>query len=250
MNEQPSRQPQGIQSVEVSGLILQALCDQPGPASLKSIADHAGLAPAKAHRYMISLIRIGVAAQDPTSGLYDLGPMARRLGVAAIARDDVIARATAMMRTVATELQTTAHLSVWGDHGPVVIAVEHGGAPVVLSLNLGSGVPLLRSATGRVFYAFMPEHVTAPMLASELALLGEGRDWAATQAADIRQRRVATIENTLVTGLTAVSGAVLNIDNSIACAVTLVASEPALLKPGSDGHSAFVRHIQDFDALG
>ncbi|WP_245960859.1 helix-turn-helix domain-containing protein [Thalassospira indica] len=70
----------GIQSVEVSGVIIAALCDFKFPVPLKDLADAVGMPAAKVHRYLASLVRIGLAWQDDMTGLYGLGPMALRMG--------------------------------------------------------------------------------------------------------------------------------------------------------------------------
>ena len=43
---------------------------------LRDIAQQADMPPAKAHRYLVSLIRAGLVMQDPASSHYDLGPFA------------------------------------------------------------------------------------------------------------------------------------------------------------------------------
>ncbi len=46
------------------------------------------MSPAKAHRYLVSFLRLGVVAQDPLSGRYELGGFALQLGLARLARID------------------------------------------------------------------------------------------------------------------------------------------------------------------
>lgn len=79
----------GIQSAEIAARVIEALCATPKAATLKQVSVAAEMAPSKVHRYMVSLVRIGIAQQG-AGGRYSLGPMALRLGVAAIGQMDII----------------------------------------------------------------------------------------------------------------------------------------------------------------
>jgi DNA-binding IclR family transcriptional regulator len=85
-----SRRQAGVNSLE-TGLRLAGVLAETGlPEALKDIAARAGLAPAKAHRYLVSLIRAGLAEQDSESGRYRLGPLALQLGLGALRGLDVL----------------------------------------------------------------------------------------------------------------------------------------------------------------
>src|SRR5712672_3565887 len=70
-----TRQKGGVNSVEVAGILLRAISEAAGPARLADIARATGMPTAKAHRYIVSLIRAGLVERDPNSGHYDLGPL-------------------------------------------------------------------------------------------------------------------------------------------------------------------------------
>src|SRR3979490_2749218 len=84
--EQDARQ--GIQSVENAMTVLLALERGAGPMTLTQIAEGSGMQLSKAHRYLVSLSRVRLVSQSPSSGLYDLGPAMRRLGAEALRRMD------------------------------------------------------------------------------------------------------------------------------------------------------------------
>lgn len=81
---------QGIQSVENAKAVLLALESGAGPLTLTQVAEGAGMQPNKAHRYLVSLGRVGLVSQSPQSGRYDLGPAMRRLGAEALRRMDEV----------------------------------------------------------------------------------------------------------------------------------------------------------------
>ena len=66
----------GIQSVEVGGQLLVALVESGKPMMLREVATLAEMAPAKAHPYLVSFMRLGLVEQDRASGRYELGPLA------------------------------------------------------------------------------------------------------------------------------------------------------------------------------
>src|SRR5690606_21108387 len=66
----------GVQSFEVGLRLLSRLAHQRRPMKITELAARAGMPPAKAHRYLASLVRSGYAAQHPESGLYSTGPAA------------------------------------------------------------------------------------------------------------------------------------------------------------------------------
>src|ERR1700674_4450398 len=77
---------QGIQTIEGGAKILQALAQAPRPQMLRDLAAAAQMPAAKAHRYLVSFVRMGLVEQQAQTGLYDLGAFALELGLSAVAR--------------------------------------------------------------------------------------------------------------------------------------------------------------------
>lgn len=143
--------------------VLRALEEARGPVQLSDLAKLAGLYPSKAHRYLVSLIRTGLAEQE-SSGRYTLGPAARRLGVEALRRGDEVSIATKYTTALRDETQHTTNLSTWGDAGPVIIRWDYGAYPLPITVRVGSTLPLLDSSVGHICLAYMPTALTAPVL--------------------------------------------------------------------------------------
>ena len=74
----------GIKAVEVAGRILDHLARAQRPVALRELAAAGGMSPGKFHRYLTSLLASGLARQDPDTRQYSLGPLAMRLGLAAL----------------------------------------------------------------------------------------------------------------------------------------------------------------------
>ncbi len=160
---------QGIQSIEVAGPLLLALAKASGPLSLSALARSAGMPAAKAHRYLVSLIRIGLVEQDSATGQYDLGGLALELGLVSLGRLDAIRLADETLAALRDITSETVALATWGNFGPTYIRLLQSRRPVTINLQIGSVMPMTYTATGLCFAAFLPESETEELLHKELA---------------------------------------------------------------------------------
>jgi DNA-binding IclR family transcriptional regulator len=162
-------QRKGIQSIEVGIAVLECIEQAAGPISLSRIAQSCGMTPSKAHFYLVSLNRVGLVSQDSLGGLYRLGPAALRLGLSALAQCDVLELARGEMARLSALTGDTVFLSVWGHNGATVISRFDGVNVAPLAVRVGAVMPLVPSATGRVFLAWMPRGHTNAILRREKA---------------------------------------------------------------------------------
>lgn len=161
----------GIQSIEVGMGLVAALVELTAsapPPMLKTLAEAAGMAPAKAHRYMVSLIRTGMIERDPISGRYRLGPVARDFGFSAIRSIDLVKLGGARLTELCADLKQTVALAIWTYNGPTIVCVEEYRRPVAIVTRVGEIMPILSSATGRVFAAWLPRSQTQEFIDGEL----------------------------------------------------------------------------------
>jgi DNA-binding IclR family transcriptional regulator len=223
----------GIQSVEVGFELLQALADANCAMMLRDLAQAAGMSPAKAHRYLVSYQRLGLVAQDGSSTRYDLGPAALKLGLSALERLDAVQLARRKMDALMQAVGHTVAIAVWGNHGPVIVHWQEPGRFITVNLRLGDVMPLLGSATGRCFAAYLPAAQTAPLLKAELAQLAKmprpGMPQNAQQAQSVldetRKQGLARVVDTLLPGISGFAAPVWDAQGHIAlCVVTLGAS--------------------------
>ena len=175
-NDDNEPQRAGIQSVEVGFELLNALSRASGALMLRDLAADAGMSAAKAHRYLVSFQRMGLIVQDPLSNRYDLGPAALRLGLATLSRIDAVKMARERIPALLQETGHTLAIAVWGNQGPTMVHWAEAPQAVPVTLRLGDVMPLLTSATGRCFAAFMPHEGQdgqriPPMIREELARL-------------------------------------------------------------------------------
>ena len=214
----------GIQSVEVGFTLLEVLSKGPGPLMLRDLAAAAGMSAAKAHRYLVSFQRLQLVVQDADSTRYDLGPAALKLGLASLSRLDAVKLARARIGALMEQVGHTLALAVWGNHGPTIVHWEESPQAVTVNLRLGDVMPLLSSATGRCFAAYLSKDAIAPMLKDEVARAQRQRrgdvpvSLAAARALleEVRQRGAARVVDTLLPGIVAFCAPVFDSDGHIA----------------------------------
>ena len=192
--DHPSRA--GIKSVEVAYRLLDALAQKGGPLPLKELARAASMSPSKAHRYLVSLFRVGLIQQNPHTRFYELGPAAVRISLSAVAQSAQLARAIRLQGELRDTLKETVVLTVWGGSGPTILHIEDSEQAVHMTMKVGAMLPILSTAAGRVFATYLPQTIVQQAV---LAQLGEDAD-AAAQAAAL-ERLAATIREVRQSGI-------------------------------------------------
>lgn len=217
--------PQGIKSIEVGAKVLRALEEGRGPMALSSVARASGLHPAKTHRYLVSLVRMGLAAQSVTTGLYDLGPASRRLGVEALRRTDVVSAASAHAVSLRDRTGHTVNVAVWSDAGPALVRWDTGEHELPIAIRVGSTLPLLDSAVGHVFLAYLAPSVISRALKAQQRR-GTTRVLPAKELealrAETRRAGIALTTDRMIFGLSALATPVFGPDGNLEVAVGMV----------------------------
>jgi len=230
----PARQ--GIQSVELAMTVLQALEDGRCPMSLTQLATASGMAPSKAHRYLVSLGRVGLVARSPSTGLYDMGPALRRLGIESLRRMDEVGLISEQLPGLRDRTSHAVNLAVWSDHGPVVVRWEYGSYALPITVRVGATLPLLTSSVGRVFLAYLPETLTEPVLRSQLESTGPeipAADEIARIKADVLGSGFSVTSGGVIPGIASVAAPVFAAGESVPLVVAVIlparAASPAIL---------------------
>lgn len=159
----------GNSTILIGADLLSVVASFKGPAPLTSIATAANMSPSRAYRYLRGLCDSGLLEQNEPSGLYDLGPKILDLGLAAINRMDPVMQAAAVMPSLTNTVGLVSIISVWGTHGPTAIRCEQGNLAAPVRIREGAVLPMLHTAAGKIFLAYMPQAATAPMVSREIA---------------------------------------------------------------------------------
>ena len=199
----------GIKSVEVAGRMLDHLARAHAPVALRELAAASAMSPGKVHRYLASFLASGLARQDPDTRLYALGPLAMRLGLAALSSYQPLRDAMALQHELRDRLDETMVLSVWGTQGPTIVHIAESSQPIIMTMRVGAVLPILQTASGLAFAAFLPRHFTEPLIRTALNAEDKsnlfGRDFAAIDRLimQVRKQGYAFNEGHLMPGVSA-----------------------------------------------
>ncbi len=228
----------GIQSIEIGFRIIDALVKARNPVPLKEIAARTALPASNAHVYLVSLIKVGMVSQDHASGHYCIGPYGLEIGIACLEQFDLFTVSRPLLAALAVQTGYTVFLGVWGNHGPTIVyRVEGQRSRGTFELRIGSVLPLLSSALGRVFLSYLPQEATETQLEAELrsskALLldrqvaGElevptDRVGVQRLIAQVRRHRMSRCRRALLSDFTALSAPIQDHAGNLIAAVTFM----------------------------
>lgn len=225
----------GIQSIVTGFRVLDFLVRAGQPVALKDIATGTGLSASKLQFYLISLAEVGAVAQEPATGRYGLGPYTLQLGISGLQQFDIYKSAYSRMETLSQETGHSVFLGVWGNEGPTIVHRTEGSYNrSIFELRLGSVLPVLRSALGRLFLAYLPATITAAAVDLELSELTRNNPGAGPAdvprtrlevqalAARIREQRFSVARGGLLSDHTAVSAPVFDHAGKIVSGLTIM----------------------------
>lgn len=227
---QPAKGANGNRSVVVGVHLLKTIAAIEGPANLGEIAAQAGMSASRTHRYLAGLIQTGLVEQDQNSGRYALGATIVELGLTALGRTDAVKLGGETLSLLTERTGLVSLLSTWGSHGPTIIKWEQGRLNTAVRIREGRNLPLLTTATGRVFLAFMPDNEVKDLLDHEVARQTEmlpkskARDLSDVQAlrAEVLRHGLGRMIGEENPGLVAIAAPVFDHDGRIVMTITLV----------------------------
>lgn len=231
------KESRGVQSMDVGLNILKALASQNDALPLKTISSLVDMAPSNVHRYLASFIRAGLLRQDPDTARYDLGRLALQIGLSALSRLDVLELAPRELKKIVAEHGLLGAIVVLGDQGPTIVRFQQSSPPITISLALGSIIPMLRSASGQVFVAFMPEEVTRHIVERELRANANYEVASSTPrnltevrrlSSKIREQFYSTVNVDVSPGTRAVACPVLNLHGEAVATLSLMGPDSRL----------------------
>jgi DNA-binding IclR family transcriptional regulator len=190
--------------------VLRAVGQLGGSATLSELSAFVHQPPSKTHRYLQALMASGFIEQDATTEAYRLGAESLSLGLAALASIDVVTAATASIAALSAAINETVLLAIWANHGATVVHVKEPLRRVTVVTRLGSVLPLLSSASGLIFAAYLPEDDAPSDATAERRLKA------------IRDSGLAAIQGLFFPGIDAIAAPVVDATGKIAAAITVL----------------------------
>lgn len=212
----------GVQSLENGLALVLVLAHHRRPMKLTAVAEQAGVSPGKAHRYLVSFMRAGFVSQDAETGLYGIGPVALEFSLSCLATIEPISLATREAEQLCAQTGHTVAVAVWGSFGPTVVRWEQPAHPVMVNVGLGSVFPLYRSATGRVFAAFMPPDLVREYAKKAGQDAGTDLDGEVETLEQVRRRGVARAQGDFMQGMSAFAAPVFDDRGRLVLSLTIL----------------------------
>ncbi len=196
--------------VELGTSVLRAVGRLGGSATLSELSAFVDQPPSKTHRYLQALIASGFIEQDTTTDAYRLGAESLSLGLTALAGVDVLTAARDPVAALSAAINETVLVAIWANHGATVVHVKEPSRGVTVVTRVGSVLPLLTSASGLIFAAYLPGEATPYDAATEHRLRA------------IDQSGLAAIQGLFFPGIDAIAAPVVDAAGTLAAAVTVL----------------------------
>lgn len=224
-----------IQSVVMTGQVIEALAAAGEPIRLTELANQLGEPKAKMHRHLSTLKHLGFVDQDTKTETYRLGLRLVHIGQAATDQFDLRRLAEPYMARLRDLTRQTVVLSTPANGDAIIGAVVDSPNLVTISVRLGYRLPAHASAQGRLNLAFATAAMQQRVLSRKLeaftprtlidpARLRERFAKIRTQLYDV------SMDETLL-GISAVAAPVLNYDNDLVGAIAIVGTTQYVHEP-------------------
>jgi IclR family KDG regulon transcriptional repressor len=234
-DEERSGNPEFIQSVVITGQIIEALAAAGQPMRLTALASQLGEPKAKMHRHLSTLKHLGFVDQDAKTETYRLGLKLVYIGQSAIDQFDLRRLAEPYMSRLRDLTRQTVVLSTPANGDAIINAVVESPNLVTISVRLGYRLPAHASAQGRLNLAFAPPAVQQRILARKLQAFTPRTLVDPSQMrerlAQIRRELFDVSMDETLLGISAVAAPILNFDNELVGAIAIVGTTQDVHEP-------------------
>ncbi|MCK1710413.1 hypothetical protein IVA83_15325 [Bradyrhizobium sp. 143] len=206
--------------------------------ALKDIAPLAGLTTSAANNYLVSLVRIGLAAADEKPGHYRLGPAALSLGVSAIQQIDgfeIVRREVTNLRDVT---RRSAAVTTWTDDGPLSLFKQDGDQRGAFEFRTGL-IPMLGSAAGKIYAARLPPNMTSHLMEQEWSAVFGGKPepskFRDDAVRELKRKGYTTITRSDLDGYVSIAAPIVDWNGDVRFTLSLAGTRASMkIEPTSD----------------
>jgi DNA-binding IclR family transcriptional regulator len=163
---------QGIQSLETAFSILSCFKEAKAPLSVSELSKRMDMPKNKIHKYLVSFTRVGALIRNKNDSTYAMGATLIELGLVALQQFDVVKIAKPYIREFGKQLNHSVALAIWSDDGPMIAQYERSDKPIQVEIQAGYRLPLLMTALGKCFAAFLPPAQVQPLMQQEIRKYG------------------------------------------------------------------------------
>ncbi|PLS18619.1 IclR family transcriptional regulator [Bacillus sp. M6-12] len=149
-----AKSPVMIQSLLAGFSIIDIVVKHGIPMKFNDIHNRTNITKSNLHKYLNTLISLGVLYRDPDNGLYSPGSTLIEYGMAAVNQEDIIRKVTPFLQEINLAAKETTLLAVWTHQAPMIIKMIHSHAGLNLGGQVGTFLPV-NSAGGKLFASFL-----------------------------------------------------------------------------------------------
>ncbi|GGF99758.1 transcriptional regulator [Paenibacillus albidus] len=191
---------QGIQSLEIAFSILNCFKEASAPLSVSELSKRMEMPKNKIHKYLVSFTRVGALIQNKKDSSYAMGPALIELGLVALQQFDVAKIAKPHIREFSKQINHSVALAIWSEGGPIIAEYERSDKPIQVEIQAGYRFPLLMTALGKCFAAFLPSSQVQSLIQREIDNYQLDELLVKQELQTIREERVS-FRNTLFAGI-------------------------------------------------
>jgi DNA-binding IclR family transcriptional regulator len=232
-----------IQSLEIGMGILDFVAHQAKPCKFTEIQEYTQITKSNLYKYLNTFTQLGILYRDKESGAYVLGSRLIEYGMAAVDQENVLDRITPYLELLNIKTLNTVLFSIWTQNGPMVIKMLN----ITQGLNIGAQIGTLLppiSAAGKIFMAFMDEHVVKEWIEAGInKLTTDQLQQLDTELGRIKEKEISFAREPLVHSVSSVSFPVLNYKKNLLGAVTVVGFSEQIPKNETEELSQIIMEI-------
>jgi DNA-binding IclR family transcriptional regulator len=211
-----------IQSLEVGMGIIESIAKQGRPIKFSDIQELTQITKSNLYKYLNTFTQLGILYRYKDTGEYILGSKLIEYGMAAVDQENVIDRITPFLYEINTKSSNTVLFSAWTQNGPIIVKDFNNNRGFNIGAQIGTFLPI-RSATGKVFMAFMDEQKILEWKEKEfMQISSEKISQLEGECESVREKEIAFAREPLVSSVSSVSVPVLNYKKQLLGAVTVV----------------------------
>jgi len=231
-----------IQSLQIGMGIIETIAKQGRPVKFTEIQELTQITKSNLYKYLNTFTQLGILYRNKGTGEYVLGSKLIEYGMAAVDQENVIDRILPYLHGINEKSSSTVLFSRWTQSGPMVVKEINTNRGLNIGAQIGTLLPI-RSSSGKVFMAFMDEHIILDWKTNELNQLSKEKvSQLVDECRNVQEKGIAFAREPLVSSVSSVSFPILNYNNKLLGAITVVGFSELI--PESENHELSDYFIQ------
>jgi IclR family transcriptional regulator, KDG regulon repressor len=157
----------GAPSVKKAFAILSAVSSSKDGMGVSDLAKKLKIAKSTVHGMTSTLEELGAVMRDPLTKKYKLGFTLLEIGRSAYSQIDLQTAARPVTETLMERTRTSVFLGILNWHQVTILDIVESRQELNITAPVGSIIPLLAGAVGKVFLAAMSEQQAAKIIKSK-----------------------------------------------------------------------------------